>query len=572
MRRRILLAVLGLVLVALGVTAWSGWRALQVRDDLTLAQTIADSVQRELSTGDVDRAESALPALRISIDRAADRANGPIWSVAQRVPLLGNNFRAVRRTTLAAQVLGRDALPEATAALQLVRRSKPVHDGRIDLAVLAQLRPHLDRAVVAGDRAQELLARPDGYVLGKVGNRVTAVRDKVAQLDSALRAGQKALGLAPVMLGADGPRTYYIAVQNNAEARATGGLIGAFALVTADKGKITLDRTGTDTELVIANSPVPSDPAAAVTWTDEGSTRAWFDANLTPHFPDAARNIAGQWTAQSGQKLDGVIALDPLVMSELLKTTGPVKLPDGLAVTADSVVDFVGHDEYIRYTDVPRRKLLLSTLARDLFNQVIAAKDSVATLQALARAGSSGHLFVWSAHPQDQAALGAGLVSGLLPPKDVPYLNVLTQNFGGNKLDFYVRRTVAISRHKDGFVDVMVTLRNTAPTGLPLYMTVRSDQPEPPVPYGQAKVGFSVYAALSSEISAVRVDGRPAPMTFDKDHGHRFGTMSLELPRNKNVVVTMRVREPKGELIYRQQPLVVPDTLAIEVPHRVQGR
>lgn len=572
MRRRILLFLFGLVLVAVAATAWSGWRALQVRDDLAVAQAMADSIQRELSTGDADQAESALPALRVSIDSAADRSGGPIWSVAQRVPLLGGNFRAVRRATLAAQVLGREALPEATAALQVVRRNKPVHDGRVDLAVLAQLRPHLDRAVVASSRAQELLAKRNGLVLGKVGDRVATVRAKVAQLDGALRAGQKALGLAPAMLGADGPRTYYVAVQNNAEARATGGLIGAFALVTVDNGKITLDRTGTDSELIIASTPVPSDPAAAPTWTDEGSTLAWFDANLTPHFPDAARNIAGQWTAQSGQRLDGVIALDPLVMSELLKTTGPVKLPDGFAVTAANVVDFVGHEEYVRYPDVPKRKQLLSTLAGDLFHQVVAAKDSVATLQALARAGSSGHLFVWPARPQEQAALGDGLVSGRLPPKDVPYLNVLTQNFGGNKLDFYVRRTVAVTRGKDGFLNVAVTLRNSAPTGLPLYMTVRPDEPQPPVPYGQAKVGFSVYGALSSEIRGVQVDGRPAPMTFDRDHGHRFGTLSLELPRNKNVVVTLRVSQPKGELSYRQQPLVAPDTLAIQVPHRVLGR
>jgi hypothetical protein len=61
-------------------------------------------------------------------------------------------------------------------------------------------------------------------------------------------------------------------------------------------------------------------------------------------------------------------------------------------------------------------------------------------------------------------------------------------------------------------------------------------------------------------------------MAMDKDHGHRMGTLTLEVPRGKDVVVTVLLSQPKGELVYRQQPLVVPDTLSIQVPHRVVGR
>ncbi|MGZ6827933.1 MAG: hypothetical protein ACXVGH_14200, partial [Mycobacteriales bacterium] len=254
------------------------------------------------------------------------------------------------------------------------------------------------------------------------------------------------------------------------------------------------------------------------------------------------------------------------------KATGPVRLPDGYAVTAGSVVAFVGHDEYVRYRDVAARKVLLGALADQLLHAVLAARDPERTAQALVRAGRSGHLLLWSARPAEQQQLGEGLVAGALPARVSPYLLVVTQNLGGDKLDYYLRRAVTVTRAGPGLLRVRVALTNTAPTGLPEYMTVRSDRPVPPVPYAQAKVGLSVYGGKGSEFAGVTRDGRDAPMVFDVDHGHRFGTLSLEVPRGQTVVVTVLLTEPPGELVYRQQPLVAPDALTIEVPHRVRGR
>jgi hypothetical protein len=190
----------------------------------------------------------------------------------------------------------------------------------------------------------------------------------------------------------------------------------------------------------------------------------------------------------------------------------------------------------------------------------------------MARAASSGHLMVWSARPQEQARLGQGLVGGALPVSNTPYLSVLTQNFSGDKLDFYLRRRIRVRPVRKGVIEVAVTLRNTAPLGLPLYMTVRSDAPAVPVPYGQDAVGLSFYGALTSQILSVVKDGRPTVLQFDRDHGHLFGTMAVEVPRGKPVTVKVIMTGPAGELVYRQQPLVVPDELVIDVPHRVVGR
>lgn len=570
--RRFVLLLTGVLVVVLGVSALATWRALQARDELTAANSMVSAIQTDLRDGDLDAARAALPALRQRLERASSRVQGQSSDVAVHLPVLGRNLDAVRRAAEVGRLLGQEALPPLVAALDVVEQGRPLRDDTVDLAVLRQIGDHLRAASRATERAGAVLRQRQEPLLSQIEVKLQEAGAKVAELDASLQTATRAVDLAPAMLGSEGARTYFVAVQNNAEARATGGLVGAFALVRADHGKIELVRTGTTEDLRSTASPVASSAGAAETWQDIGSTRAWFDANLTPHFPDAARNLAGLWQRQTGQPIDGVLGLDPIVMSELLKAGGPIRLKDGSSIDAGNVVDFVMHREYVDYPDTKVRKQLLTELAAEVFHQVVAAKDPVATLEALQRSSRTGHLFLWSRHPSEQTVLQGGIVGGALPAEDVPYLQLLTQNFGGNKLDYYLRRTVTVTRLPDAKLNVELVLRNVAPLGLPPYMTVRSDRPEPPVPYGQASVGLAVYGALSTQVHSISVDGVPTVLQADRDHGHYLGTTTLELPRERTVRVSIVLTEPAGELLYRQQPLVLPDTLTINVPHRVVGR
>jgi len=52
--------------------------------------------------------------------------------------------------------------------------------------------------------------------------------------------GARAARLLSPMLGADGPRHYLVAFQNLAEPRATGGILGSYAPIRTDSGKISI--------------------------------------------------------------------------------------------------------------------------------------------------------------------------------------------------------------------------------------------------------------------------------------------------------------------------------------------
>ena len=59
-----------------------------------------------------------------------------------------------------------------------------------------------------------------------------------------------AVSAGPILAGADKPRKYLISFQNSAEARGTGGILGAYALIELDKGNLKVLQTGSNASLL----------------------------------------------------------------------------------------------------------------------------------------------------------------------------------------------------------------------------------------------------------------------------------------------------------------------------------
>ena len=96
------------------------------------------------------------------------------------------------------------------------------------------------------------------------------------------------------MLGADSGRNYLLMIQNNAESRASGGIPGALAVLTLDKGKLTLGAQSSAGDIGAMS------PALLVDLHQQQiySTRLgkyMQDVNLTPDFPTAASSAQAMW-------------------------------------------------------------------------------------------------------------------------------------------------------------------------------------------------------------------------------------------------------------------------------------
>jgi hypothetical protein len=338
--------------------------------------------------------------------------------------------------------------------------------------------------------------------------------------------------------------------------RGSGGLLGAYGILEADHGRLRMRELGTNAALRDAPSPVvpPTDRYARF-----GAERVWLNANMSPHFPDASRTWTALWERQRHERLDGTIALDPVALAAMLRVTGPAG-----EVTADNVVDLVERDAYRRFaSNNDARDQYLQQVARASYLRVVSGEgDTVALVRALASVAGTRHLQVASAHAGEAALLESTPLGGALPVPVAPYLEVLAQNAGGNKLDYYVRRSVTYARSGDE-ATVEVRLRNEAPPGLPPYVTNRVDLPGLVAPVrGQQRLYVSVYAGTA--LLGATLDGKDVALESETERGHAVFSLFLDVDPGAERVLVLRVRERRsGALVVRQQPVVVPDVVRV---------
>src|SRR5690606_15270921 len=102
---------------------------------------------------------------------------------------------------------------------------------------------------------------------------------------------------------------------NSAELRSTGGLVGAMAVISADDGALTMSTTRAGTDLPRLDEPIlPLTPAELELHSEALGRRVQAIA-LTPDFARTAQLAAAMWEADTGERVDGVIATDVVALA-----------------------------------------------------------------------------------------------------------------------------------------------------------------------------------------------------------------------------------------------------------------
>ncbi len=523
-----------------------------------------------LASRDRSTVPARLDRMRRETGAARRLTSDPVWSALSRVPWAGRSLRTSAGLAEAVDDLARDALPALADASEHLtyERLRPAGD-RIALAPLAAARPPLERVRDSVARTEErVLGLPPG--LGPVKQARADLLAQLASLRGTASAAALAARIGPPMLGGDGTRRYFVAILNNAEMRGSGGLLGAYAILEARDGRLKLRELGTNADLrnTTPEPAVEMDPEYVARYRRFYADSFWLNANMSAHFPHASRIWTALWAKQHrGERLDGTIAIDPVALSGILRATGPARLPDGSVVDADNVVRLTMSEAYVRFADDNRaRDEYLLAVARAAYGQMTSGRgDTGALFSALASAAGRRHLQVAATRPAEEDALGTTPIGGVLPSVPGPYLEVVTQNAGGNKLDYHVHRTVEYRRVDDGTVVVEVRLRNDAPPGLPPYVTGRLDLPggKPPVP-GQQREYVSVYASVGAGLRGATLDGREVALESEVERGHPVFSAFVDLDPGREVVLTLTLDDTAtGTPVVRQPPLVRPDTLRV---------
>lgn len=528
------------VLLVCGGLLGSGWMvvgAVRVKGDLMRAARLVGQMERQMRAGDVEAAQRSLAALQAQTRAARSGTAGVGWRVAETAPALGGNATAVRTLSVALDDLATKALPPLVQAATLVDLTKALpRDGRVDLDRLQAAAPLLEKAHAGlrDIRTQAMTIRLN-HTLARIQDAVTAFRAGVGRLEEVTGTASRAAALLPPMLGASGPRTYLVLVQNLAELRATGGIPGAFAVVRAERGSFRLVRQGTAaTDLRTFDRPVLwLEPGMTPLYTDRVG-RYPADINLTPHFPTTARLAREMYRRRTGQAVDGVLAVDPVALSYLLRAMPPVSVPGGPSLTADSAVATLLSDTYRRTDDPVAQDEYFAAAADAVFGTLSAgAVDPRQALAGLAKAAGERRILLWSADDDEQDAIADTVLAGALPERDDtrPTVGVFLNDGSGAKLGYYLRMAAdlrVVRCRSDGRRElaVRVTLSSTAPrAGLPRYVTGLALAGDPYT----ARTNVLLFSPIDGAVVAARLDGSDTAVGTGAERGRMVSVVTVDV-------------------------------------------
>ncbi len=545
-----------------------------------MARSSLGEVRASLLSGRQDKAAASLRPARDAASRAHRLTDGPVWAVAAALPWVGDVAGTSRGLAADADRLVSGPVTTLVETADTVRPHRLWSHGRVAVKPLRRAAGPLTRASreMAALR-RDVAALPAHTLVGAVDRARTDFLDQLTGISGSVADAARMARVAPGMFGADGPRRYLLVFQNSAESRGTGGILGAFGVLETRDGKARVVRMGPSTDLEPLATPARHlDRQYRTLYDGFGVGRQWQQANPSPHFPSAARTWLAMWHRQTGRRLDGVIATDPVALGYLLRATGPVRLPSGQRISGGNAVTVTLKDAYAEITDNAARDAYFQQIAHAVLAKALAGHgDPAAIVEQLGRAAGEGRLLVFSAHHRAEAELARTALGGVLPDRPGPFAEVVVNNIAGSKLDYYLARSVrytAVGGCSDGSrrTRVRVRLTNTAPAGgLPSYVVNHVPPGSGPLAPTTNRLLVTVFLARGASMDAVRVDGRRQLAGTGLERGHTVVTMQLDIPAGRTRTLVVDATEPASSgasaaPVVPVQPLVRPQHTSVHVP------
>lgn len=510
-------------------------------------------VQASSSSGDLNSVAGSLAKAVNSSAAAAAGADDPIVQTWNWIPFLGADFSAVGKVS-------RDGHLILQAAEQVFNYTSNLQQakGVINTNTLAALR---DSVVALNDSLQNANAdfagiKPADLHFG-LADKVSTAKTLIAKTASAMNVATPMAKIGTALISAKGTQHWFIATQNLAEARAQGGIIGAYAIVTVSDGKISLNRFGSDVELLgmgainFGSYPQELRDLWGVNLAD------WRDINASANAPYAGQLVYDGWKQHTGQALDGVIFVGQGTVAHLAAAGGEINVR-GNALNGGNIVDFLTKGIYAKYTDVGTKNAVVTEVMKALFANLTTKKiDTKAFLSSLSDEKTGDRLVAWSSHKDIQQSLTEQGVAGVVSTHMGPNALITLNNGGGNKLEAYAHLSAKYTQGKcglqtfDGYYarqsQITVSITNGAPkSGLPAYVTPRLDEDfgVAPRPAGSNRELVSIYGPVGSDDNGFFVDGKAYFVSAGVDRGHPVWVFDVELQPGETKQLKVKFVEP----------------------------
>ena len=538
----LLLAYSAVRLAIMGVSLGNTYSSLKAIESTGSNSSLSATVKH------LDDAVSASAA-------AAAGADDPIIQAWQVLPIFGQDLRAIATLSRDGHKVLQAAQETFGFASQAIQPSKQLTASPTLVAALRDSVQALNSSVqLANDDISVIDAKALHFGLD---SKLVKAQSTLSKVATALRVATPMVQIGAELVVAKGEQHWFIATQNLAEARAQGGIIGAFAVITIKQGKIHIDRVGSDQELLkmgpinFASYPEDLRDLWGVNLAD------WRDLNASANAPFAGQLIHDGWLEKTGQKLDGVLFVGQGTVAHIAAAGGPISV-SGNALDSSNIVDFLTKGIYAKYPDVATKNTVVSLVMQKVFANLTKNKPNTnALFKSLSGEKTGDRLVAWSSHADVQKRLVAEGVAGVVNQQMGSNIQVTLNNAGGNKLDAYSHVAIDYKQlscgatTSQGFLArnsvITVSVKNAAPkSGLPVYVTPRLDDNYS----GEARVVGSnrelvtIYGPIGSDDNGFYIDGKQDFATTGVDSGHPVWIFDLELLPGQSRTIKVKLIEP----------------------------
>jgi hypothetical protein len=597
-----------------GIFLWVSMLAgpFRLASGLLDAREHLDRAERALTKAATKDARYETLAAVAATERARSGldSDSPLLALADRVPVAGDALKEVPHLVAAAEHSAAAAEGTLDVAQNALRGpdkviakdpDDPEGGGRIRLDRIRAI------ARTISDVRKEIRAARDELKAVDLDNLPARARravrdgvDKAQKTNELLADVEDGFAILPAVLGADGPRTYVLGMQNSAEQRGTGGALLQFAVFTIDDGKPEfLRKSGTvydvDQDRQQLTIPLPEDAwyVAGIPDAQRFGNANWspdwpLSAELTIDYAQASAALLPEEIAETVpiDDVDGFIAVDPIAMEKLMPGVGPYTAGEGenktVYVTANRLVEFVLYKAYAKYPIQAIRRARLRDIVDGFYENVFKPKHPTELIDGFGSALAEKHMQIWMTDRAEQAFIEQmDWDGGIRVARDSDYLYVVEQNVGGNKFDYFSENTTTMDVSLEGD-DAIVSTETRVRNGVFL--------PQPRWSAGDsARTGLhwpmmNVYVPLEAELTGATYEGdrEPTPpnLVFETEtptehfeKGKKVWSATFKIPPGEEAAMRLDYRVPgvvrsrDGRRVYRlivqHQPKVRPEQLGI---------
>jgi len=227
----------------------------------------------------------------------------------------------------------------------------------------------------------------------------------LATVRNLLETGSKLLTLYPKVAGFRGQKTFLVLLQNNNELRPTGGFIGSLAVIRLEEGVIA--DIGIQ-DVYVADGQLKGHVAPPIPIKELLGQEHWYlrDSNWDPDFFVSGEKAAWFYEKETGTAVDGVVAVNMSVVTDLLKAIGPVFVPDiNDRISADNLFG-----KSIYYTQAnffpgsTQKSDFLGALSRTIITTVAenTSANPVAVFRAVVKGLGGRDIMLYAKDPETQ--------------------------------------------------------------------------------------------------------------------------------------------------------------------------